>query len=58
MPRTSICNISELAFSIEFDEIWEEVLLYQVGMELSDAVDFFAADDSKIGHADLLGEAL
>jgi len=27
-------------------------------MEFSDAIDFFAADDSKIGHADLLGEAL
>lgn len=58
MPRTSVCDISELAFPIELDEIWEEVLLYQVGVELSDAVDFLAADDSEVGHADLLGEAL
>jgi hypothetical protein len=58
VPRTSVCDISELAFPIELDETWEEVLLYEVGVELGDAVDFLAADDSEIGHADLLGETL
>ena len=58
MPRTSVCDIAELAFPIELDKVWEEILLYEVGMEFSDTVDFLATDNSEIGHADLLGEAL
>jgi hypothetical protein len=40
------------------DEIWEEVLLHEVGVKLSDTVDFLAADDCEMSHADVLGEAL
>lgn len=40
------------------DEIWEEVLLHEVGVKLSDTVDFLAAHDCEISHSDLLGETL
>jgi hypothetical protein len=41
-----------------FDEIWEEVLLHEVGVKLSDTVDFLASNDREISHADLLRVAL
>lgn len=56
--RTSVRDISELAFPIVVDEIWEKVLLHEVGVKLGDTVDFLAADDCEISHSDLLGETL
>jgi hypothetical protein len=43
---------------VKFDEVREEVLLYQVRMELGNSIDFPAPNDCEIGHADLLWEAL
>jgi hypothetical protein len=55
---TSVCDVPELALPIKLHEVREEVLLYQVRMELGDSVDFPAPNDCEIGHADLLWEAL
>jgi hypothetical protein len=56
--RTSVGDVPEFALPVKLDEVREEVLLYQVRMELSDSIDFSAPNDCEIGHADLLWEAL
>ena len=55
---TSICDVPEFALPIKLDEVREEVLLYQLRMELGNSIDLSAPNDREIGHADLLREAL
>jgi hypothetical protein len=55
---TSVCDVPKFALSVKLDEVREEVLLYQVRMEFGNSIDFSAPNDSEVGHADLLWEAL
>ena len=55
---TSVCDVPEFALPVKLDEVREEVLLYQLRMELGNSIDLSAPNDCEIGHADLLWEAL
>ena len=52
--RDTVGDITELVFPIEVDEVLKDGGPDELRVELSDTIDLVRADDSKVGHADVL----
>ena len=52
--RDTVGNIAKLVFAVEVDKVLQNGGPDELRMELSDTVDLVRANDSEIGHADIL----
>ena len=52
--RDTVSDITKLVLAVEVDKVFEDSSPDELRVELSDTVDLVRADDSKVGHADVL----
>ncbi len=53
--RDTVGDITELVFAIEVDKVLKDGGPDELRVELSNTIDLVRADDSEVGHADVLG---